>query len=375
MRATTLLFLVLSTAVIADPRQGRGGGGGGGGGDDDNIGGIGQIPVVAPAQPVPVPVQQPAPVPAPPVQQPAPVVAPPVVQPAPPVSQPAAPVIPPQSLTQQTNGGTTCNIDLWTKVRDAIHREFGPGPCGAVARAAVRLAFHDAGTYNKNDKSGGPNGSILRFSDEALATQNNYLNSVIEAMQRVFSQFEAFGVTRADIVQLAGVLGVVRCPGGPSIPFSIGRKDSTTMDSAALLPGENDAAAALIARYDRMGFTASETIALIGRHTCAKQYTQSPRAQLIDQNGFSLDSTPELWDTAFYAEIKKQAGFGQTRRAADVNLANYQPTAAEFASFATNQQLWNTKFTAAWTKMANLGYQQTSLFSCPIIPPTTPLTG
>ncbi|KAI8589850.1 heme peroxidase [Geranomyces variabilis] len=199
--------------------------------------------------------------------------------------------------------------------------------------------------------------------------------SVIEAMNRVYAQFASAGVTRADIVQLAGVLGTVRCPGGPSIPFSIGRKDSDTLDKASLLPGDTEPAPVLIARFERMGFSASELIALIGSHTSAKKFTQNPRAQLVDQTGISLDSTPEVWDVTYYGEIHNKPGAEDTHLVSDVNLANYKDTSGEFAHFVNNQNDWNNKFSAAMVKMANLGYHESSLTRCPIVPAATPLPG
>ncbi|RKO90752.1 hypothetical protein BDK51DRAFT_43820, partial [Blyttiomyces helicus] len=45
--------------------------------------------------------------------------------------------------------------------------------CNDFARAAVRLYFHDAGTFDKVSKAFGPNGSIMHAPAELAEPENN----------------------------------------------------------------------------------------------------------------------------------------------------------------------------------------------------------
>ena len=270
-----------------------------------------------------------------------------------------------------------CDLVLWRKVRNTIHDEFGTGPCGALARASVRLAFHDAGTYDAVSDTGGANGSILRYREEAEQPQNNHLKTIIDALNRVYQRYAKNGVTRADIVQLAGVLGTVRCPGGPSIPFSIGRPDSIKPDIASNLPADTASADEVIAVFARMGLDSDEIVALLGSHTSAKRFSSNPRVDVNDKKGLALDSTPEIWDVKYYAETLQapKNNLTETRIAADVKIAQHWKTAREFASYAKNQRKWNEHFSDAMVHMANLGHHKRQLVPCPIVPVSIRIPG
>ena len=85
----------------------------------------------------------------------------------------------------------------------------------------VRLAWHDAGTYDKDSKTGGPNASI-RFKQESDHAANAGLVWAVNQMRPFKKQFP--DVSNADLYQLAGVVAIEHA-GGPKIPFRFGRKD------------------------------------------------------------------------------------------------------------------------------------------------------
>eukprot|EP00897_Mesotaenium_endlicherianum_P004050 jgi/Mesen1/3673/ME000202S02764 len=83
----------------------------------------------------------------------------------------------------------------------------------------LRLAFHDAGTYDLKSRSGGPNGSI-RFEEEYSHGGNAGMKIAIDLLEPIKAQCP--NVTYADLYQLAGVVAV-EVTGGPTIDFVPGR--------------------------------------------------------------------------------------------------------------------------------------------------------
>merc|ERR1719498_2000727 len=92
-------------------------------------------------------------------------------------------------------------------------------PCMPIM---VRLAWHDAGTFNVKDGTGGTNASI-RFSEMAHAA-NSGLNIAIGLLEPIKAKHPE--ISNADLYQLASVVGI-EFAGGPVIPFRSGRKDAT----------------------------------------------------------------------------------------------------------------------------------------------------
>ena len=97
----------------------------------------------------------------------------------------------------------------------------------------LRLAFHDAGTYDKTDGVGGANGSIqfeLNPTErpESFGLKRGWRS--IEAALEGIKGTPAEGlVGAADMVQLAAAYAV-RESGGPAIPVRVGRVDADAAD-------------------------------------------------------------------------------------------------------------------------------------------------
>ncbi|URE21493.1 peroxidase [Musa troglodytarum] len=84
----------------------------------------------------------------------------------------------------------------------------------------LRLAWHDAGTFDVNTKTGGPNGSI-RHEEEYTHGSNAGLKIAIDLCEPVKRKHPR--ITYADLYQLAGVVAV-EVTGGPTIDFVPGRR-------------------------------------------------------------------------------------------------------------------------------------------------------
>jgi L-ascorbate peroxidase len=97
----------------------------------------------------------------------------------------------------------------------------------------LRLAWHDAGTYDASTRTGGPNGSI-RSEREYTHGANNGLKIAIDFCEAIKVKYPI--ITYADLYQLAGVVAV-EVTGGPTIEFVPGRKVNPNVDSISLSHG------------------------------------------------------------------------------------------------------------------------------------------
>ncbi|XP_074584677.1 putative L-ascorbate peroxidase 6 isoform X3 [Curcuma longa] len=101
----------------------------------------------------------------------------------------------------------------------------------AKAAGMLRLAFHDAGTFDSDDNSGGMNGSIVY---ELERPENVGLNKSIKVLTKAKMEIEkTHPVSWADLIAVAGAQAVSFC-GGPTIPLQLGRIDVRTQELVAL---------------------------------------------------------------------------------------------------------------------------------------------
>lgn len=123
----------------------------------------------------------------------------------------------------------------------------------------MRLAFHDAGTYD--GITGGADGCV-----DLTAAENNGLQGAVASLQPLF-QSAAGQLSRADVWALAAGVAI-QMAGGPSLVFKAGRKDSSSCTGqAGNLPNAQLGLAEIQRVFvTRLGFSYSETAALIGAH-------------------------------------------------------------------------------------------------------------
>ncbi|KAL0422904.1 UNVERIFIED_CONTAM: L-ascorbate peroxidase 3 [Sesamum latifolium] len=135
----------------------------------------------------------------------------------------------------------------------------------------LRLAWHDAGTYDVNTKTGGPNGSI-RNEEEYTHGANSGLKIALEFCEQVKSKCPR--ITYADLYQLAGVVAV-EVTGGPTVDFVPGRKDSKISPKEGRLPDANKGVPHLKEVFYRMGLSDKDIVALSGGHTLGASQGES----------------------------------------------------------------------------------------------------
>ncbi|KAJ7061847.1 heme peroxidase [Mycena amicta] len=255
----------------------------------------------------------------------------------------------------------------WYAVRDAIMGGLFQGRCTDLARAAIRLSFHDAGTFSLNLQAnalpnGGPDGSIMTDPNEVLRPENNGLQQIVGLLNPIATQF---GVSPGDVVQLAGVLGVLACPGGPKINFWVGRPAARNISPMGLLPSPEGAVPDLLARFADMGLSTRDLMALIGAHTSGKQQFVKPAVA-----NSTFDTTVDIWDTRFYTQtLDPTAEPGVLKLDSDLYFATNASTATEFQRFIGAQTIWVTDYASAHERMSILGLSTTVLTSCTEILP------
>ena len=124
-------------------------------------------------------------------------------------------------------------VDL-SKVRDDIRNVIETdmdkrGDGTSLAGTLIRLAWHCAGTYSKEDGTGGSNGARMRFDPEASWGANAGLKVARDALEPIKAKYP--GISYADLYTYAGVVAVEEA-GGPKIPFRLGRTDMDSGESS-----------------------------------------------------------------------------------------------------------------------------------------------
>ncbi|KAJ6566869.1 heme peroxidase [Mycena capillaripes] len=250
-------------------------------------------------------------------------------------------------------------------LRDAIMGGIYHGRCNDYARAAVRLAFHDAGTFSLKRKAaglsnGGADGSMLTDPHEVERAENNGLQNITAALWPLPAEFN---VSPGDVLHLAGVLGVMACPGGPAVKVYVGRKTPKPKYTApdGLLPNPNSPVKVLTDRFADMGLSIRDLMALIGAHSTGRQ-----RFQDASTSGAPLDSTIDIWDlSAVDSETQNaMAAPGTFRLASDVNFAHNATTKKEYNRFVGEQDDWGRDYAGAHEKMSLLGVNKKTLVDC-----------
>ena len=130
--------------------------------------------------------------------------------------------------------------------------------------AFVRLAFHDAGTYDRFTGFSGANASIFHEMDHPHSTGLHWaLNQIVDIKNH--GNHITNVLSMADLIQLGGYAAIEYLE-GPIMNFRMGRVDATASDKAdpGILPGPDSTLEEVEASFDRMGFNKQEIIAIMG---------------------------------------------------------------------------------------------------------------
>ncbi|EPE02826.1 ligninase h2 precursor [Ophiostoma piceae UAMH 11346] len=156
----------------------------------------------------------------------------------------------------------------------------------------------------------------------------------------------------ADLIQFGAIMtAVTACPGGPRMPFFVGRQDRTNAALDGLLPHPTDGGTTTIALFSKRSFSAGGLAALIGAHTVSQQFVADSQ-----HAGVSQDPTPGQLDCDYYTSTTAQTPpAGVFLFASDVFLARHGDTAGSF-SFS---ELW--AFAAEYLRLSILGVYNLNL--------------
>ncbi|CBX90628.1 similar to ligninase H2 precursor [Plenodomus lingam JN3] len=254
-------------------------------------------------------------------------------------------------------GSAACKADAcchWKWLAYEMTAKFNgtSGRCTKFARQAVRLGFHDAGVWTKTSGYGGADGSIL-LSNEMSRTDNDGLQAIADQTKKWYNKYNQHGMSMADIIQFGANVATVVCPLGPRVRSFVGRKDNSNAGPTGLLPGEKDSADTLLKLFAAKTIDAHDLVALVGAHTTSQQH-------FVDttRDGDPQDTTPGVWDIAFYPQTTANPPVRVLKFQSDINLSKDSRTKGEWAEFSDRnlgQSHWNEDYAKAYTRLSLLG--------------------
>ncbi|XP_057545144.1 L-ascorbate peroxidase 3-like [Amaranthus tricolor] len=214
----------------------------------------------------------------------------------------------------------------------------------------LRLAWHDAGTYDVRTKTGGPNGSI-RNEHELKHTANNGLKIAVDLCEEIKAKNQK--ITYADLYQLAGIIAV-EVTGGPTIDFVPGRMDSTKSPDEGRLPDATQGAEHLREIFYRMGLSDKDIVALSGGHTLGKAHR--------DRSGFegSWTKDPLKFDNSYFVELLKGGQRGLLQLPTDKALVADPKFRRYVKLYAKNEEAFFKDYAESHKKLSELGFRAPS---------------
>ncbi|XP_010525959.1 PREDICTED: putative L-ascorbate peroxidase 6 [Tarenaya hassleriana] len=228
--------------------------------------------------------------------------------------------------------------DLNSLMRDEIRKVVTKGKAAGV----LRLVFHDAGTFELDESSGGMNGSIVY---ELERPENAGLKKSIKILEKAKTRLDAIQpVSWADMICVAGSEAVSIC-GGPTIPVALGRLDSSEPDPEGKLPPESLNALGLKECFQRKGFSTQELVALSGAHT-------------LGSKGFG---NPTVFDNSYYKILLEKPWSSSSKMGSMVGLPSDHALVEDdeclrwVKQYAENEDGFFRDFTDAYTKLVNAG--------------------
>ena len=164
------------------------------------------------------------------------------------------------------------------------------------APAHLRLAFHDAGTYDRATGTGGAHGTVHLTEELHRAANTGWGQQCLDLLAEAKAAYPQ--LSWADLIAVGGAAAVQKC-GGPVIEIGLGRTDATEVSPPHRLPGGYEGAAMLKRIFERMGLSARELAALSGAHTLGhtqrRPFTEDPwvfsntyYTQLVGKSGAQL---------------------------------------------------------------------------------------
>nr|AEH76922.1 peroxisomal ascorbate peroxidase [Aeluropus littoralis] len=210
----------------------------------------------------------------------------------------------------------------------------------------LRLAWHDAGTYDVNTKTGGANGSI-RFEEEHSHGANAGLKIALDLLEPIKAKNPR--ITYADLYQLAGVVAA-EVTGGPTVEFVPGRRDSSVCPREGRLPDAKKGAPHLRDIFYRMGLTDKDIVALSGGHTLGKAHPE--------RSGFegAWTKEPLKFDNSYFLELLKGESEGLLQLPTDKALLTDPEFRHYVELYAKDEDAFFKDYAESHKKLSELGF-------------------
>lgn len=211
----------------------------------------------------------------------------------------------------------------------------------------LRLAWHSAGTFDVNSKTGGPFGT-MRYKAELAHGANNGLDIAIRLLEPLKEQFPE--ISFADFYQLAGVVAV-EVTGGPEVPFHPGREDKPEPPQEGRLPDATKGCDHLRDVFiKQMGLTDQDIVALSGGHTLGRCHK--------DRSGFEgpWTANPLVFDNSYFKELLSGEKEGLLQLPSDKALLSDPVFRPLVEKYAADEDAFFADYAEAHLKLSELGF-------------------
>ncbi|KAG1659761.1 hypothetical protein FOA52_004416 [Chlamydomonas sp. UWO 241] len=229
----------------------------------------------------------------------------------------------------------------------------------AVRSNCLRMAFHDAGSYNTTTGEGGANGSIMCESDVTIYPANFGLTKCPDAITKIVADTRAAGcpLTVADAVQVAGAVAVSMA-GGPRCGMWMGRPDKTDNagacmpDDLSTLPSPCVNSTQAVDAFAAMGFSdpIKMLVVLNGAHTIGNSHIE-----ICSKGIGNMTKKSTKFDHHFFQEVvygTGNAGWFDSDRAF---AAPDAPTLPLMTKFAESNSAFLRSWCEAYQELGLLG--------------------
>ncbi|KZV36658.1 L-ascorbate peroxidase-like [Dorcoceras hygrometricum] len=228
--------------------------------------------------------------------------------------------------------------DVNLRLQEEINRVLSKGNAAGL----LRLVFHDAGTFDKIENTGGMNGSIIYELDRL---ENTGLKRSLKILEKVKAEVDSVRpVSWADLIAAAGAYAVSIC-GGPNINVDLGRVDAMVPDPEGRLPEETQGVASVKQSFKRKGFSTQELVALSGAHT-------------LGNKGFG---NPTVFDNSYYKVLLEKPWSSSDGMSGMIGLPSDRALVQDdeclrwISKYAVDQDLFFEDFKNAYIKLVNSG--------------------
>jgi cytochrome c peroxidase len=275
--------------------------------------------------------------------------------------------------TNVRDASSNKDYEYYQKVYNAIAKKLidvDDYDYGSYGPLLVRLAWHNSGSYDKNDKTekkGGSFAGTMRFKNEQGDPANAGLVTGIEFLQSIKDEFPE--ISHGDLFTLGGVVGIQEMQ-GPKIPWRPGRIDlpvGVTPPCERLPDATQENGKHIRTVFtERLGFNDEELVALIGvGHSIGRchvknsgfdgPWTFSPTT--VSNEFFKLllseDWQPKRWDGN--RQYEDQGSHSLMMLPADMVLKDDSKMRKYVEIYAKDQDKCFKDFASAFSKLLERG--------------------